>query len=149
MQTSGYFQIFMHGQFGISGWTLDEMPDLCPRPASIRTDSLIEHFDISRARANHTQQRADRCRFARAIETEEAINLTRFDAQVDRVDRAHITIIFCQVVCFDCIVHFVFFHLPKIKPRLFLYWSKADLPFSVRWYSVCGIFPRNVFSTSM
>src|SRR5690242_5632887 len=54
LQTAGDLQVFAHGQFRISGWTLYHMTDLCPRSASIRTDSLPQHLDVSFARANHS-----------------------------------------------------------------------------------------------
>src|ERR1700752_2962393 len=95
-------QIFAHGQFRIRRWSLNKVPHLRPGPASIRTDCLSEHFDISRAWADHTQQRANGRRLARAVETEKAINFSRTDSQINAIDGANIAENFGEIISLDC-----------------------------------------------
>src|SRR5689334_15078931 len=97
------------------------MTDLCPRTASIRTDSLPQHLDASLARANHPQQSANRGGFARAVQTQEPIDFSLIHSQVDMSQRLYVAVILGKIICFDCILHFGSFDLSKIDPRLFLY----------------------------
>ncbi len=87
------------------------MSHLCPRPASTWTESLPQHFDIPLARADHPQKRADGSGFSRAVETDEAVNLALFHAQVDIVHCEYIAILFRQIVCFNCVVHLINHHI--------------------------------------
>ena len=101
VQAPRHVQIFAHGQFRIGRRILDEMPHPRPRPASTRTDGLVQHFDVPRARADHPQKRADGRGLARAVETEEAVDLADADAQVHRGDGGHIAEAFGELVGFN------------------------------------------------
>ena len=103
MQAARNVQIFAHGQFRIGRRILDEMPHPRPRPASasLSADGLSQHFDVPRARADHPQKRADGRGLARAVETEEAVDLANADAQVNRGDGGHIAEAFGELVGFN------------------------------------------------
>ena len=105
MQAPGDIQILTEGQFRICRWTLDEMPDLRPRPASIWTDSLSQHLDIALARADHPQQRADGGGLARAVQTKKTVDLAGSDAQVNGIDGQDIAEAFGKLMGFDGVGH--------------------------------------------
>ena len=90
------------------------MPDACPGAASIRTKGLPQHFDISLARADHPQKRADGRRFARAIQTQKTVDLPGLDSQVQTIDGNNIAKALGQLFYFngEC------GHAPSLPQRL-------------------------------
>lgn len=77
------------------------MPHLRPWTASILTEGLPQYCDISRTRADHSQQRTDGRCLPGAVETKEAIDLARFHAQIDTIHCQHIAVAFGKLIGFD------------------------------------------------
>ena len=66
---------------------------------------LAEHFRPAVIGVDHSQEHLDQGRFARAVASQEAVDQPLGDAQIERIDRAAVPIIFRQAVGNDHVGH--------------------------------------------